>query len=341
MKAEMPRPESSKPARAGQARPARRRRSLAGRVGGSAALFYLAQGLTVAVILCGMALILAGMGLSVQQFAGDLSALASEEGIEPVSLAGIGGFAPPALPAPEEPTSTPAAVGAPTVVGEGFIPLEVAADRADEHAPPLPEAADDAASDSGDAAPAQPVYNLHLPAVQSGGAEDQSAAPEPTEPPPPPPPPPPGPPEEIIIPRIDLAAPVVTAPVYTVDVRGQVFEQWLAPDFFAAGWQPATAPAGAPGNTVITGHHNIYGEVFRRLHELEQGDAVSLRSGENVYDYVVAQVMILPERGVSIEQRQENARWILPSDDARLTLVTCWSQESNTHRLVVVAVPNR
>ncbi|HOG80388.1 MAG TPA: sortase, partial [Anaerolineaceae bacterium] len=49
--------------------------------------------------------------------------------------------------------------------------------------------------------------------------------------------------------------------------------------------------------------------------------------------------MILPERNQPVEQRIENARWIEPSVDTRLTLITCWPYESNTHRLVVVARP--
>jgi sortase A len=49
--------------------------------------------------------------------------------------------------------------------------------------------------------------------------------------------------------------------------------------------------------------------------------------------------MKLKERDAGIAQRQENARWVLPSTDERLTLVTCWPPASNTYRLIVVAVP--
>ena len=35
----------------------------------------------------------------------------------------------------------------------------------------------------------------------------------------------------------------------------------------------------------------------------------------------------------------ENAAWIMPSEDERLTLVTCWPYTSNTHRLIIVARP--
>lgn len=49
--------------------------------------------------------------------------------------------------------------------------------------------------------------------------------------------------------------------------------------------------------------------------------------------------MILPERDADLQTRLENARWIQPSQDERLTLVTCWPANSNTHRLIIVARP--
>jgi LPXTG-site transpeptidase (sortase) family protein len=47
----------------------------------------------------------------------------------------------------------------------------------------------------------------------------------------------------------------------------------------------------------------------------------------------------LREAGESSKTRMENASWIGESNDERLTLVTCWPYESNTHRLIVVARP--
>jgi sortase A len=42
---------------------------------------------------------------------------------------------------------------------------------------------------------------------------------------------------------------------------------------------------------------------------------------------------------VSEEKRLENARWIGPFPDERLTLVTCWPYTNNTHRVIVIAKP--
>ena len=146
-------------------------------------------------------------------------------------------------------------------------------------------------------------------------------------------------PERIAIPSIDVDAPIVRAVLKTLEYKMQTFNQWVAPDFFAVGWHTTSAPLGVPGNTVLNGHHNTYGEVFRDLHKLQRGAYIKLYSRQTVFVYKVAQVMILNERFQPVEVRLANATWILPSTDERLTLITCWPYESNTHRVIVVAVP--
>jgi sortase A len=37
--------------------------------------------------------------------------------------------------------------------------------------------------------------------------------------------------------------------------------------------------------------------------------------------------------------RMQNARWIMPTPDERLTLVTCAPDAQSTHRLIIVALP--
>jgi sortase A len=90
---------------------------------------------------------------------------------------------------------------------------------------------------------------------------------------------------------------------------------------------------------VLNGHHNVAGEVFRYLIDLEEGSEIIMYDGEQEYKYQVTQIELLPERGESVAVRQENAQWILPTEDERITLVTCWPYEDNSHRLVVVAKP--
>jgi LPXTG-site transpeptidase (sortase) family protein len=146
-------------------------------------------------------------------------------------------------------------------------------------------------------------------------------------------------PDRIIIPVINLDAPIVPSRSSTAKIGGQTYDQWEAPNKFAVGWQTDSAVLGQVGNTVLDGHHNIDGKVFENLHLLQPGQIITLIGGQIEYNYEVVNVMILPERDQPVQVRLENARWILPSDDERVTLVTCWPATSNTHRLIVVAKP--
>ena len=146
-------------------------------------------------------------------------------------------------------------------------------------------------------------------------------------------------PERLTIPAIQLDAPIVPALQRSVTVAETDYFQWLAPDEFASGWHTNSARLGEPGNLVLNGHHNVHGQVFRDLVNLSIGDRIVVSGGGLIFEYEVANIMILPERNQPVEQRIENARWIEPSVDTRLTLITCWPYESNTHRLVVVARP--
>jgi sortase A len=146
-------------------------------------------------------------------------------------------------------------------------------------------------------------------------------------------------PEKIVIPQINLNAPIIPVHFKLVSLDGQTYEQWLVPNQFAAGWQDTTAQLGLPGNTVLDGHHNEYGKVFGRLVMLSKGDLIEVYSGSTVYKYSVTEKLLLPERYESVAKRIENAQWILPTSDERLTLVTCWPANTNTYRLIIVAYP--
>jgi sortase A len=166
-------------------------------------------------------------------------------------------------------------------------------------------------------------------------ASTPTATPAPTfTPTPSGPPPASAPPDRIVIPAIELDAPVV--PVGWKETDEGVI--WDVANY-AAGWHKTSAYPGHVGNTVLSGHHNIKGEVFRYLIDLEPGDEVFLYVGEMVYHYVVTEKHLLEEKGMSEEVRRSNAQWIAPTDDERLTLVTCWPYTSNTHRLIIVAKP--
>lgn len=145
-------------------------------------------------------------------------------------------------------------------------------------------------------------------------------------------------PSKLIIPKIELETTIEPVSYKSVELDGKTYEQWFAPDSQTVGWHETSAQLGVQGNTILNGHHNIFGEVFRDLSKLEVGDRIMIQSGERVFEYIVGTKLIVPERYQTIETRLENARWIQPSNDERITLVTCWPYESNTHRVIVVAV---
>jgi sortase A len=146
-------------------------------------------------------------------------------------------------------------------------------------------------------------------------------------------------PTRIVIPAIGVDAPVIPISWETQDVEGQLQAFWDVPDEYAGGWHETSAPLGVPGNTVVNGHNTNNGEVFRDLYTLEAGAPIIVYSGDAPYTYVVSETLILPEAGQPLEVRQENARYILPTTDERLTLVTCHPYGSLRYRLIVIARP--
>jgi len=146
-------------------------------------------------------------------------------------------------------------------------------------------------------------------------------------------------PQRILIPVIDLDAPVVTSESVDVEVEKEDVTQFLVPEEYAVGWHAGSASLGVPGNTVLSGHHNAFGEVFGQLVDVKVGDEVILIGDGERFDYLVANKMILPEKDEPLAVRLENARWMMRSNDERVTLITCWPERSNTHRLILVAVP--
>lgn len=142
----------------------------------------------------------------------------------------------------------------------------------------------------------------------------------------------------IVAPAIGLNSEIVEVGWKPVNREGQTVNVWEVADH-AAGWHVDSSLPGEGGNVVLSGHHNVRGKVFRHLIDLTPGDAITLyQDGEPLY-YNVINKVIVKEAGEPESVRRENARWIGPTDDERLTLVTCWPYHTNTHRLIVVAKP--
>lgn len=146
------------------------------------------------------------------------------------------------------------------------------------------------------------------------------------------------PPDRIIIPAIDVDSTIVEVGTQVTEQDGQLVSEWQVADF-AVGFHNTSALPGATGNTVMTGHNNINGEVFRNLSDLKSGDEIFVLAAGQPYRYLVAQKLLVKEKGAPIEQRLQNAVWIGPTADVRLTLVSCWPYTSNTYRVIIVAKP--
>jgi sortase A len=144
----------------------------------------------------------------------------------------------------------------------------------------------------------------------------------------------------IIIPRLGIDAPIVKVAWHIEQIEGQALAVWdVAVN--AVGHHSGTSPLGGEGNCVLAGHSRAAeGAVFRALDQAQVGDEIFLRWGEaSERAYLVEEVTQVAEVGASLADRLANAECMAATDEARLTLITCWPDWAYTHRLIVVARP--
>jgi sortase A len=89
-----------------------------------------------------------------------------------------------------------------------------------------------------------------------------------------------------------------------------------------------SADPGERGNMVLSAHNDIYGEIFRRLSDLELGDEVTVYADEKPYRYIVTTKRIVEPSEVSV---------LAPTTKPVATLISCYPYMVDTHRIVVVA----
>jgi len=146
-------------------------------------------------------------------------------------------------------------------------------------------------------------------------------------------------PVRIVIPVIGVDAPVVEVGIKIINTEKGPQAQWETADY-AAGHHYTSANPGEKGNIVISGHNNIKGKVFQNLWQLKPGDKVLLYNAEGkAFAYEVKKVLLVKEKGVSEEQRRANAKYMDPTPDETLTLISCWPPHGNSHRVIVIAKP--
>jgi len=90
-----------------------------------------------------------------------------------------------------------------------------------------------------------------------------------------------------------------------------------------------SAPLGQPGLSLISGHDDIDGSIFRYLGTVRPGDTVVMARGARTYRYVVRSVTVVTPDDV----RLLNAPYPKPT----LALVGCTPYLVDTHRVVVIA----
>jgi sortase A len=145
-------------------------------------------------------------------------------------------------------------------------------------------------------------------------------------------------PSRIVIGAIGLDSKIVPVGWHIEYYNGVEVGVWDVADY-VVGWHVNSAVPGEQGNIVLSGHHNIRGEVFRYVVNLEPGNDVTVYMGDTPHYYRVQEKFILRDKGLSEEEREANAHWIGSFPDERVTLVTCWPYTNNTHRVIVIAKP--
>lgn len=138
------------------------------------------------------------------------------------------------------------------------------------------------------------------------------------------------------VPSVSIDAPIIPVGWDIIEQNGRQYSVWQVANN-AVGWHQTSAGLGQTGNTVMAGHHNVKGEVFRDLVNVEVGDTITAYAGDQLFEYQVTMKTIVKEKGEPLDVRKRNAEWIAPTNDERLTLVTCWPYTNNSHRVIVIA----
>ncbi len=140
----------------------------------------------------------------------------------------------------------------------------------------------------------------------------------------------------VVIPKIELSASWEPVHWRAVATNDGIIGEWETLDE-GVGYHVGSAAPGERGNVVMSAHGRP-GGPFARLAELKAGDEIWLETSEtNRHRYVVVEMATVQEVGASLAQQQEHARYLAPTQDARLTLITCWPPWAYTHRLIIVA----
>jgi sortase A len=122
--------------------------------------------------------------------------------------------------------------------------------------------------------------------------------------------------QKIQISRINVFAPIV---------QGDGWEQLKK----GVGQHIGSANPGENGNVVLTGHNDVFGEIFRHLDQLKQGDEVVLFTSQRSYTYIVTGQQIVDPYHVEV---------LAPTEQPTITLISCYPYMINNKRIVVTGL---
>lgn len=121
--------------------------------------------------------------------------------------------------------------------------------------------------------------------------------------------------------RMQIPAINVDAPV----VQGDGWEQLKK----GIGQHIGTADPGKSGNLVVSAHNDVFGQLFRNLDQLKEGDIVVVYTPQQAFTYKVTGKKIVEPTDVSVMD---------PTSDSTLTLISCYPYMVDNKRIVITAV---
>ncbi|MEX1023050.1 MAG: sortase [Dehalococcoidia bacterium] len=128
----------------------------------------------------------------------------------------------------------------------------------------------------------------------------------------------------VVIPSVGLDA--LVSPVGLVFRGGELLYDVPRME---AGQYAGTAAPGEPGNTVIGGHVARRGAsgVFQALPKVAAGDVVEVYRGDKVFRYFITEIRVVAADATDV---------MSPTQEATLTLITCFPDDHYAERLVVI-----
>lgn len=117
----------------------------------------------------------------------------------------------------------------------------------------------------------------------------------------------------IRIPSINVDAPVVQGDDWEALKNG-------------VGLSAYSGQPGEMGNVILSGHNDIFGQVFQNLENVNPGDEIMLLTEKSAYTYVVTGTQIVQPSQVEVLQQ---------TSESVVTLISCYPYLVDTQRIVV------